>query len=86
MATPYNPWQYSGQENVLEEGFAIKSYQEQSDLAEDLAEGESDAPESPEMEDVGENPMQSAMAQALTTISQQSEIINKLMSMVAPQE
>lgn len=89
MADVYNPWQYSGEENVLEDGFAIKSYREQSDLAEDLAEGEGEqedmaedgAPEAP-----GGNPMHEAMSAALNTINQQADVINRLMSMVAPKE
>lgn len=83
MATPYNPWQYSGEEDVLEDGFAIKSYREQSDMAEDMAEGEDMQADTAEH---AANPMHDAMSAALNTINQQADVINRLMSMVAPKE
>lgn len=81
MAEIYNPWQFSGEESVLEDGLATPAYQEQADTVEDAMEGEgSDS----EMED-GEGGKAGGghadmMAQALSTIQQQSTLISSLMA------
>lgn len=74
MAEIYSPWQFSGEESMLEEGLATKTYQEQADEIEDMVEGE---------QSEADNPMKEHMAAALETIQQQSTTIKQLTAMLS---
>lgn len=81
MAAVYNPWNYSGTEDVTEDGLVTPVFMEQADMVEDAAEGET--PQTEEESAPAGNSSGDILAIMSDTMKQQSSLISNLMTMLS---
>lgn len=79
MSEIYSPWSNMGAEYGVEDNMATAKYEEGYDKAEDMGE----QPESEDEGGGGHSPHMSMMAEAMSIINDQSQLIKKLTAQLA---